>query len=30
MTAKEFLRRTTKIRKEIDELENRINEARAS
>jgi len=30
MTAKEFLRRTTKIRKEIDELENRIKEVRAS
>ena len=30
MTAKEFLRRTTKIRKEIDELENRIKETRAS
>ena len=30
MTAKEFLRRTTKISKEIDELENRIKETRAS
>ena len=30
MTAKEFLRRTTKIRKEIDELENRIKDVRAS
>ena len=30
MTAKEFLRRTTKIRKEIDEIEQRIKEVRAS
>lgn len=30
MTAKEFLRRTIKIRKEIDELENRIKETRAA
>ena len=30
MIAKEFLKRTTKIRKEIDELENRIKEVRAS
>ena len=30
MTAKEFLRRTFKISKEIDELENRIKETRAS
>ena len=30
MTAKEFLRRTIKIRKEIDELENRVKETRAA
>lgn len=30
MTAREFLRRTIKIKKEIDELENRIKEVRAS
>ena len=30
MTAKEFLRRTIKIRKEIDEIEQRIKEVRAS
>jgi DNA-directed RNA polymerase specialized sigma24 family protein len=30
MTAKEFLRRTIKIHKEIDELENRIKETRAT
>ncbi len=30
MTAKEYLRRTAKIKKEIDEIENRIKEFRAS
>ena len=30
MTAKEFLRRAIKIRKEIDEIEQRIKEVRAS
>ena len=30
MTVREFLRRTIKIKKEIDELENRIKEVRAS
>ena len=30
MTAKEFLRRTIKIKKEIDEIENRIKETRAT
>jgi DNA-directed RNA polymerase specialized sigma24 family protein len=30
MTAKEFLRRTIKIRREIDEIENRIKETRAT
>ena len=30
MTAKEFLRRTTKLKREINEIENRIKEIRAS